>query len=88
MKRKQGFEIVQIAGEYLLIPSDGESICAGSTIVLNEVSAFVLNALREDTGREALLDALLRVYDVHREVAQADLDRLLDTFRQLGLVEP
>lgn len=88
MKRKQGFEIVQIAGEYLLIPTDGVSACGGRTIVLNEVSAFVLNTLRVDTGKEVLVDALLREYDVPREVAQADLDRLLDTFWQLGLVEP
>lgn len=88
MKRKQGFEIVQIAGEYLLIPTDGDGACGGRTIVLNEVSAFVLNTLRVDTGKAALLDALLREYDVPREVAEADLLRLLDTFRQLGLVEP
>lgn len=88
MKRKQGFEIVQIAGEYLLIPAEGEGACGGRTVVLNEVSAFVLNAMRADTSKEALLEALLREYDVRREVAAADLDSLLDTFRQLGLVEP
>lgn len=87
MKRKQGFEIIQIAGEYLLIPTDGNSVCGGRTIVLNQVSAFVLEALRRETDREALLDALLREYDVPREVAKADLLKLLDTFRQLGLVE-
>lgn len=87
MKRKQGFEIVQIAGEYLLIPSNSRETSGGGTVVLNEVAAFVLDALRADTSREALLEALLREYDVTRKVAEEDLDALLDTFQRLGLME-
>ena len=86
MKRKQTFQIVEIAGDYMVIPNPGEP-ASGQTLALNGVAAFLLNAMQTEISREALLELLLREYRVSRETAQRDLDAVLDTFEKLGLIE-
>lgn len=88
MKLKPGFEIVEIDNDYLALPT-GENIAvfAGS-VVLNEVSAALLRELsKRECSREDLLELLLNEYEVERDVAARDLDMILKTFAELGLIE-
>ena len=55
MKRKQGFEIMKIAGDYMVIPAGGSRGTFGGTAILNEVSAFLLNAMKTHISEEELL---------------------------------
>ena len=47
MKLKPGFEIMEIAGDYMAIPTSGMAAFGGAAI-LNEVSAFLLNNMKTD----------------------------------------
>lgn len=87
MKRKEAFEVVQIAGDYLVIPTDGGQASFGGTLVLNEVAAFLLKAMETDISREQLLDRMVDTYAVEREAADRDLGEILQTFETLGLME-
>ena len=87
MKRKRTFEIMQIAGDYLVIPTDGGKAAFGGTVVLNEVAAFVLKAMETDISREQLLDRMVDTYAVERDAADRDLGEILHTFETLGLME-
>ena len=87
MKRKRTFEIIQIAGDYLVIPTDGGKTSFGGTVVLNEVAAFVLKAMETDISREQLLDRMVDTYAVERDAADRDLGEILHTFETLGLME-
>ena len=87
MKLKSNFEITENAGEYMAIPT-GENIATfGGTVVLNEVSAFLLKHLEEPTEKEELLNLLLDEYDVEKERAEKDLELILKKFMDLGLIE-
>lgn len=85
MKRKGTFEIAQIAGDYLVIPTDETSF--GGTLVLNEVAAFLLKAMETDISQEQLLERMLATYAVDRETAARDLGEILRSFQALGLIE-
>lgn len=87
MKLKSNFEITEIAGEYMAIPT-GENIATfNGAVVLNEVSAFLLKHLEEPTEKEELLNLLLDEYDVEKERAEKDLELILKKFMDLGLIE-
>ena len=88
MKLKSGFEIVEIDNDYLALPT-GENVAAfAGSVVLNEVSATLLRELgARECGKEDLLELLLNEYEVERDVAARDLDNILKTFAEIGLIE-
>jgi Coenzyme PQQ synthesis protein D (PqqD) len=53
---------------------------------LNATAAHVFRGLERGLGRDALLDSLCAEFDVEREVAAAELDRLLADLAERGLV--
>lgn len=87
MKAKNGFVLRTIVDEYMIMPTGANIGKFDGTVVLNEVSAFLWEKLQEETSREALLSALLAEYDVEPEVAEKDLDALLQRFCEYGLLE-
>ena len=48
---------------------------------------MLFRLLEKSTSREDLLTAMLNQYDVDEEMASADLDEVLETFEQIGLLE-
>lgn len=88
MKLKPNFEIVEIDNDYLALPT-GENIAAfAGSVVLNEVSATLLRELAaRECSREDLLELLLNEYEVDKDVASRDLDSILKTFAEIGLIE-
>lgn len=86
MKLKEGFEIVEIAGDYMAIPTGDNMAAYGGSVVLNEVSAFLLKQMKQNISKEDLLELMLNEYEVDRETAMADLDAIIQTFMELGLI--
>lgn len=72
---KKGFIVREIAGEFLAVPID--STLGGNIVVLNPVSKFLWDELKEEKTFEELLDALLKNYQVPAEEAEADLKEFL-----------
>lgn len=87
MKLKEGFEIVEIAGDYMAIPTGENMATFGGNVVLNEVSAFLLKQMKQNVSKEDLVDLMLNEYEVDRETVSADIDEIITTFTKLGLVE-
>lgn len=87
MKIKDGFVLRNVVDEYMVMPT-GENIAEfEGAVVLNEVSAMLFKLLEKSTSREDLLTAMLNQYDVDEETASTDLDEVLETFEQIGLLE-
>lgn len=87
MKIKSSFILREVAGEYLVVPT-GENIeIFDGAIVLNEISAFVWKKLENGTSRDELLADILDEYDVEQNIAEQDLDDLLDRMRSYGVLE-
>ena len=87
MRLKENFEIIEIAGDYMAIPTGENMAHYGGSVVLNEVSAFLLKAMKKPVTEEELLELLLNEYEVDREKAATDLKNILSTFENLGLIE-
>lgn len=88
MKLKKNFTIYNMADEYMLIPT-GESMGSfGGTVILNDVSAFILEQIKDESkSREELLAAILEEYDVEKDVASADLDEAIKSLDEMDVLE-
>lgn len=87
MKLKDNFEIVEIAGDFMAIPTGENMARYGGSVVLNEVSAFLLKAMTKSMTEEELLELMLNEYEIDRETASADLKEIMCVFDKLGLIE-
>lgn len=72
---KQGYVVREIAGEFIAVPVD--SSCGTNIIILNPVSKFLWDELRQEKSFGELLDAMLKNYSVPKEEAETDLKEFL-----------
>ena len=86
MKLKPEFEIVKVADDYTLIPLGEQMEQFNGTVVLNEVSAFLLNLMKNDVSKEELVRALTAEYEVDDETAQADIEEALAKMTEIGII--
>ena len=87
MKAKQGFVLRNVVDEYILMPTGDMIGEFNGTVLLNDVSAFVWEKLQNPVSREDLLTAILEEFEVEKSVAAADLDALLATLKEYGVIE-
>ena len=87
MKAKSGFVLRDVVGEKILMPVGDNITKFNGTVLLNAVSAFVWERLQEPVSKEELLQAVLDHFVIDEETASQDLDRLLGTFAELGILE-
>ncbi len=57
------------------------------TVLMNELSVFVWNQLQSAVSRDELLARILDRYDIDRQTAAADLDKLLADMEKAGILE-
>ena len=87
MKIKDGFLLRNVVDEYIVMPT-GENIAKfDGAVVLNEVSAFVFEKMKNPVSKEDLLIAVLNEFDVDEATAKADLDALIENLTEMGLID-
>ena len=86
MKIKPEFEIVNVADDYMLIPVGEQMEQFNGTVILNEVSAFLLGLMKTDISKEELVSSLIREYDVDPDVAQKDVESTLEKMNRIGII--
>lgn len=87
MRIKDGFELREICGENVILSHGMENIDFSKIISLNETAAFLWKeAVGKDFDEQSLSDALLGAYDVDAETARKDVERILSTWREIGLL--
>ena len=86
MKLKPDFQIVQMANDYMLVPTGDQIDSFNGTVILNEVSAFILNQLKEDLEKEDLVERLVREFDVESATAREDVDVAVEKLKQIGIL--
>jgi len=86
MKLKPDFQIVQMADDYMLVPAGDQIDSFNGTVILNEVSAFLLDQLKEDLEKDDLVERLVKEYDVDSATARADVDDAVEKMRQIGIL--
>ena len=86
MKLKPDFQIVQMANDYMLVPTGDQIDSFNGTVILNEVSAFILNQLKEDLEKEDLVERLVMEFDVDPATAREDVDVAVEKIKQIGIL--
>ena len=87
MKAKEGFVLRNIAGEKILMPTGDNIGKFKGTVLLNDVSAFIWEKMQNPVSKEDLIAAILDEFEVEESVASKDLDNLLATFEEMGVIE-
>lgn len=87
MRIKEGFELREIADNYVVIPTESRVVDFSSMIMLNEVSAFLWLQLLEDKSESDLLKAVLSEYDVDKETAASDIKVFVNELAAAGVID-
>ncbi len=56
-------------------------------IKLNETAVFLWNILRGGATETELVDALLKEYDVKREIAEKDVKNIIAVLKKIGAID-
>lgn len=87
MKIREGFMLRQVADNYVIVPVGKATYEFNGMIKINETGAFIWECLKEDLSLEALVDFLVKEYDVTREVATNDLSFFINELEKAHLIE-
>ena len=84
MKLKSNF-ITHDSGEGMLM------ICAGGSfngmVRSNSTAKDIINLLKEDTTKDAVVDAMLEKYSADRSVIEADVSAVIEKLRSIGALD-
>lgn len=87
MKIKEGFQLREVCGEYVVVAYGMKNIDFSKVINLNESAADMWKAVvGKEFTVEDLKNTLLDTYDVSEEQAFADAQRVAAEWKEIGLV--
>lgn len=89
MRQKKGFVLRDICGEKAIVGEGVETVNFGKLISLNDTAAWLWEKAAElgDFTPEQLADEICREYDVEKSQALSDIQNILDTWKEIGLIE-
>lgn len=85
MKLKKGFLIHEIDGQQVMV-SAGMTQFSG-LIRSNQTAAFIVNSLKKETSKEAIVDAMAKKYDAPRKRIETDVEKILNQLRGIGVID-
>ena len=89
MKQKEGFVLRTVCGEHVIVGEGLGTIDFGKLISLNETAAWIWKKAGEmgDFSVDSLAAALCEEYDVDAQQAYADVEKMVNQWKELGIVE-
>ena len=84
MKLKETFITQESDGEQIMV-STGDSGFVG-LVRSNATAAFIINCLKEETTKEAIVDKMYEKYDATREKIAESVDYVIDKLRSIGAI--
>lgn len=88
MKIKKGFRLREICGENIIIGEGQENIDFSKIISLNESAAYLWQKVEgADFDAEKLAGLLQEQYEVDRQTALADAEKVCREWKEAGIAE-
>lgn len=88
MRIKDGFELREICGEFVILSHGVDNIDFSKLISLNETAAHMWKSVVDkDFDNAMLADALCEAYEVDPETAEQDVARVVSQWKEIGLIE-
>ncbi|MDO4340964.1 MAG: PqqD family protein [Eubacteriales bacterium] len=72
-------------GEQIMVAA-GEIHFAG-LVRSNESAAFIVNCLKTETTKEAIINAMASKYDASEDIIAKDVERILGQLRSIGALD-
>lgn len=58
-----------------------------STLRSNQTAAFIVDSLKKETTKQAVVDAIAAKYDAPRKVIERDVEEILDKLRSIEVLD-
>lgn len=87
MKLRDDYLMTSVGEGYVLVPVGKAAESLHGVVRLNATAGFIVQQLRQEQSESALVDALLKDYDVDRETASKHVAELLAKLCEIGAVE-
>ena len=89
MKQKEGFVVRDICGEKAIVAEGLKVVDFRKMVTMNETAEWLWEKCSElgDFTAEQLTEALCQEYEVDSSKAKADVNRILATWKEIGLIE-
>ena len=84
MKLKDTFVTQEMDGEQVMVEANGGF---AGMVRSNATAAFIIDQLKTETTREAILDAMCKKYDAPRAVMAEDVDMVLGNLKKIGALD-
>ena len=85
MKLKDGFVTHEMGGEQIMVATGAASF--SGLVRSNATAAFIVECLKTETTREAVIDTMLKRYDAPESVIAADVDMVISKLRSIGALD-
>ena len=87
MKLHNGFITYSTGSEQIMVAAGTASDVFRGMVRSNETAAFIIDCLKTEISREALLEKLCARYDAPADIIDRDLERVLDSLRKIGALD-
>ncbi|HZJ80356.1 MAG TPA: PqqD family protein [Dysgonamonadaceae bacterium] len=88
MKLKENLSVRKIGDDYMMVSDSSAGLDYTRVISLNETAAYLVEEVgKREFTKDEWIELLMNKYDVEREVAEADVQLLIDKFVKEGLFE-
>ncbi len=84
---KSTMEIVDVANEYMIIPTGDAASSFKGIVALNECSAFLLKNMKTEKTEEELTELLMSQYLVDKATAEKDIHIFIEKLSNMGVIE-
>jgi hypothetical protein len=85
MKLNSGFVTHEMGDEQIMVATGGVNFAG--LVRSNPSAAFIVDCLKEETTREAIIAKMLEKYDATEDVLTADVDKILSKLRSINALD-
>ncbi len=85
MKLNRDFITHYSDGKLVMVSLDRKKF--SGIVRLNESGAFIVDLLKEDISRDGIVDEMVKEYDVDRDLAGKDADRVIKVLNDIGALD-
>jgi len=85
MRLKEGFITHEEDGEQIMVAT-GDMDFSG-LVRSNRTAAFIVDSLKEETTKAAIVEKMAEKYDASREVLEKDVEIILGKLRSIGALD-
>lgn len=88
MRLKENIAIRKIGDEYIMVSENGSTLDYTRVISLNDSAAFLINKVNGNTfTKEDLMNFLIEKYEISKQTAETDVQKLLDKLLKEELLD-